>query len=364
MKTEKCLLTLLFCGLCLFSFAQPSRETLTALLGKMPRPPALHVDTLEKTRVDKGWRFKIKYLAEDSDTYYHTPNDYIYAYLLVPFEAADHPLPGIIAIHQDGPHDYLGKSEVAGLAGDPEQYYGKELFERGYIVICPDRFYHAQRRRISNPDTVADLYDNGYILMLDNWAGQLLCAGCTCMGKEVYDLERSMDVLYATKGVDWNRIGAIGHSAGGNVLAYSMFADPRVKAGASSCGVFEFARWYDEDMPMKRYAFLAIPGFKDRATTADYVGMIAPRPFLMTRGTEEWGYDTPKTTQESLDHVNMTKKLEAAARVYYRKKNVSDRLKTIYFDENGGFHAFPPKVKETVCAWLDSYLKGTQSSIP
>jgi hypothetical protein len=39
------------------------------------------------------------------------------------------------------------------------------------------------------------------------------------------------------------------------------------------------------------------------------------------------------------------------------KMPVSDRLKTIYFDENGGFHAFPPKVNETVYAWLDSYLK-------
>ena len=77
----------------------------------------------------------------------------------------------------------------------------------------------------------------------------------------------------------------------------------------------------------------------------------------MTRGTEEWGYDTPKAKQESIDHVKMTKELEAAARTYYHKKNVSDRLKTIYFDENGGFHAFPPKVKQTVYAWLDSYLK-------
>ncbi|HZY36435.1 MAG TPA: prolyl oligopeptidase family serine peptidase [Mucilaginibacter sp.] len=357
MKTKEHLLTLFFCGLCAISLAQPSRETLTALLGKMPVPPALHVDTLEKTRLDKGWRYKIKYLAEDSDTYYHTPKDYIYAYLFVPFEAARHSLPAIIAIHQDGPHDYLGKSEVAGLAGDPEQFYGKELFERGYIVICPDRFYHAQRRRIPNPDTLADLYDDGYMLMLDHWAGQLLCSGRCTIGKEVHDLERSMDVLYATRGVDQSRIGAIGHSAGGNVLAYFMFADPRVKVGASSCGVFEFSSFFNEDAAMKRHACLAIPGFMANATTADYVGMIAPRPFLMTRGTEEWGYDTPQAKQESIDHVKMTKDLEAAARIYYRKKNVSERLKTIYFDENGGFHAFPPKVKETVYAWLDSYLK-------
>jgi hypothetical protein len=33
------------------------------------------------------------------------------------------------------------------------------------------------------------------------------------------------------------------------------------------------------------------------------------------------------------------------------------KLKTICFDENGGGHSFPPKVKEEVYKWLDSYLK-------
>src|SRR5436853_6972792 len=61
--------------------------------------------------------------------------------------------PGILAIHQDGntrPYAY-GKSEVAGLAGDPDLPYGLELCLRGDVVICPDRFPYESRSLANSP---------------------------------------------------------------------------------------------------------------------------------------------------------------------------------------------------------------------
>jgi hypothetical protein len=58
----------------------------------------------------------------------------------------------MIAIHQDGLQSHIGKSEPAGLIGDKNLFYGLELFQRGYVVICPDRFGHAERRRVSPND--------------------------------------------------------------------------------------------------------------------------------------------------------------------------------------------------------------------
>jgi dienelactone hydrolase len=348
------LLVTLCCYLCLGASAQVSREKLLGLLGKMPAPPALQVDTLEKSKLDKGWRYKIRWLAEDSSVFFHSPKDFIYAYLFVP----DHDgkrLPAIVAIHQDGAHDGLGKSEPAGLAGDADQHYGLELFERGYIVICPDRFYHAQRRRIKDADSSADAGDAGE-KALSNWIGELLLAGRTASGKEVYDLMRCVDVLCHTPGVDTARIGAIGHSAGGYALGYFMFADKRIKAGASSCGVFELAEWYDEKGPRRNNAEMAIPGLLP-ARTADFIGSIAPRPFLMTRGMNEWGWGDSTEKAQSLYHVNSTRRLEDNARKYYQTKHVSERLQVIYFTENGGLHSFPPGVKTQVYEWLDRYLK-------
>jgi dienelactone hydrolase len=339
------------------SYAQKNKDLLFKLLGDMPKPPSLTVDTVEKESIDGGWRYKIRYLSEDSNTYFHTHRDYIDAYLFIPHHSKDSKLPAIIAIHQDGAHSYIGKDEPAGLAGDEDQHYGLEIFKRGYIVICPDRFYHGNRRRIANPDTLADLWNEGTILSAEHWGGQLMSVGRTAMGKEVYDLERTMDVLYTIPAVDKNRIGAIGHSAGGNALAYFMFADQRVKIGVSSCGVFEMADWFDEKVPMKRYAFTVIPNFVNTARTSDFIGHIAPRPFLMTRGVWEWGKEDDKEKVNSIDHVKGTQILYNEAFSYYATVKSDKNLKVIYFDEDGGRHAFPPKLKRQVYEWIDSYFK-------
>jgi cephalosporin-C deacetylase-like acetyl esterase len=81
------------------------------------------------------------------------------------------------------------------------------------------------RRRISKPDTLTNLWYEESLQATEHWAGQLMSVGRSTIGKEVYDLERTMDVLYNMSVVDKNKIGAIGHSAGGNALVYFMFAD-------------------------------------------------------------------------------------------------------------------------------------------
>lgn len=337
------------------AFAQKEKK-LTELLGKMPEKPAIKIDTLESVRVGEGWRHKVRYLAEEADERLRTPKDYIQAYVFVPDKAKKQKLPGIVAIHQDGGHNYIGYREVAGIMGDADQKYGLELYQRGYIVICPNRFLHAERRRITHPDTLADVYDEAEKAM-DHRCGQLLMTGRNFTGKEVYDLMLTTDVLCLIHGLDKDRIGAIGHSAGGYVLASFMFADKRIKAGASSCGVFEMADWYDEDAIRKRRPFGVIPGMIGTARTSDYIGHIAPRPFLMTRGMHEWGKGSDKEKDESKRHVEGTQLLDREARVYYKAKKADDRLKTIYFEEAEGNHIFPLKVKEEVYTWLDGWLK-------
>ena len=51
-----------------------------------------------KVKLEKGWRYKLKYLAEDSNKLFHTPEDYIYAYLFVPTIVSNKKIPAIIAI--------------------------------------------------------------------------------------------------------------------------------------------------------------------------------------------------------------------------------------------------------------------------
>src|SRR5205085_9397447 len=100
-------------------------------------------------------------------------DDKIRAYLFFPHHKPQEKLPAIVAIHQDGPQSHIGKSEPAGLAGADDQHYGVELFKRGYVVICPDRVGHAERRRVT-PNDLASIDEARDDMLLEHRVGQLL----------------------------------------------------------------------------------------------------------------------------------------------------------------------------------------------
>lgn len=330
------------------------KEILKGLLGEFPERPKLSIDTLETVQLEKGIRYKIAYLSEPADTLFDEPEDWIKAYLFVPNHKKGKKLPAIIAIHQDGPQSHLGKLETAGIEGNIQLYYGLELFERGYVVICPDRIGHAERRRIAEGDT-SNIEDSRDLKLISHQAGQLHLKGRTTWGKEAYDLTRAVDVLLTFDFVNKEKIGAIGHSAGGAVLPYFMFIDERVTIGVSNCGYFELLNFYNENVASKRYAYSSIPNLAKVGNSNDYLTYLAPRPLMLTRGLWEWGRNG-EWGQHSLNHVNETKKIEAYVRPFYEHHNASENFKVIYFDEDGGNHAFPSNLKKQVYNWIDSYL--------
>ena len=333
---------------------ESKRRMLTQVLGDFPVPPALSITILESEQLEGGIRHKVEFTVEELNPLFATPVDRIRAFLLVPEHDTNERLPAIVAIHQDGPNSHLGKKEPAGLDGAEDQHFGLELFQRRYVVICPDRIGHAERRRISEDDA-AGTDDDRDNRLESHLTGQLVLMGRTHMGKEVYDLMRATDVLSSLDYVDPDRIGAIGHSAGGYALVFFMFMDTRIKCGASSCGFFELLNGYREDAPRPGSALSALPGLAKVGCTADYAAGVAPRPLLLTRGFWEWGRDG-KWGVFSEKHVEETRQIEAHARETYRELDANDNLRVIYFDESGGNHAFPPGIKEQVYQWLDEHI--------
>ena len=73
------------------------------------------------------------------------------AFLLVP-GGAGRPLPAVVVHHQHHGEWHVGKSEVAGLAGDPLQAFGPALARRGLVVLAPDA-PGFEDRRASCPGT-------------------------------------------------------------------------------------------------------------------------------------------------------------------------------------------------------------------
>lgn len=325
---------------------------LSSLLGEMPARQPLKIDTLESKALDGGVRYKIRYFIEPGNPALETPDDWGSAYLFVPSLPQDKKAPAIVAMHQDDISYHIGKSEPAGLLGDSTMYYGRELFERGYIVICPDRFYHADRRNTCQ--NWGDLSENDYerdFFTQQKRIGVLLAEGRNTWGKEAYDFSRAVDVLVSLPEVDTVNIGAIGHSAGANILSYCMFFDPRVKVAVANCGTSEINSYYNYNRPGTMPASLALPcSVKFGINTHDYVAAIAPRALFISEGAHQWGDGKPDPSD---------KRFEAELELFrqaYIKDDGTD-ITILLFEENGGRHCFPHGVKKQAYSWLDKHLK-------
>ncbi len=329
-----------------------TKETaLRNVLGRMPDRSPLKIDTLEKVPMDGGVRYKIKYNIEPAVDALHIPEDYGYAYLFVPTTSKKGATPAILAIHQDDVNFHIGKSEPAGLAGDSTMYYGKDLFDLGFIVLCPDRYYHADRRwkakgagyGYEDPNYERDFF------LWEAQAGAYQMLGRNHYGKETYDLSRAIDVLCELPEVDTERIGAIGHSAGGATLPFLLAYDHRIKAAVSSCGATAVETSYTYDYPMPMPSCGSIPGLLvSGISTADFFNAIGSTSILLTRGNNEWG--DPAGNQRFIDEISDFEKA-------YRSNPTAGDFEVIVFDENEGQHSFPSGVKERVYKWLTDHLK-------
>lgn len=326
---------------------------LVDLLGDFPIYKNNQVKVIEEVKLSGGIRYKISFVAEGECRKFNRPTDVINAYLFVPNHNEKEKLPAIVAIHQDGNRNDLGKEEPAGINGDKNLFYGLELFKKGYVVIIPDRYPHGERRRLNNVNKrMPKMMQNLSAWM--KWTGQLMLEGRTYIGKEVYDLIRTVDILETYDFVDKSKIGAIGHSAGGNILVYFMFCDKRIKAGVSSCGFFSMEDYYNEENTSFVNSIFAIKGLSEVGTSVDYLSGIAPRPILMTKGKFESGNQNEEAKKQSREHVRKAEIIEKSVAAKYSKLKENSKFKVIYFE---GGHEFPKTVRKEAYEFLDDFLK-------
>src|SRR5262249_18391578 len=155
-------------------------------------------------------------------------------WLLRPRMPASAPRPAILAIHQHAGQYDLGKSEPAGLSADEMYHYGLDLCGRGYVVLCPDQLCFEDRRpppadQATNPTLV------GAGLERLVFTGRIVAGSCL-QTKYLHDLTCALDLLAGLADVDAGRLGAIGHSLGGQETLWLAWYDQRVRAAVSSCG--------------------------------------------------------------------------------------------------------------------------------
>jgi hypothetical protein len=116
-------------------------------------------------------------------------------------------------------------------------------------------------------------------------ANRLLFEGWTSLGKELLELQRALDVLCTLPEVDGERLGVIGHSAGGLMSALLMYVGPRIGVRCASSGTFLIRYIYGREHVRTINGFgsvLAVPGMAKWGDVDNVLAGLAPRPYMET----------------------------------------------------------------------------------
>lgn len=295
--------------------------TLAALqevMGPLPAPAKTKVEIirLASDEMPAITRTKLQYLSE--------PGDYVPAYLLVP-KNLKRRAPAALCLHQT---TKIGKDEPAGLGGNSDLHYAKELAERGFVCLVPDYPYLGEN--------TFDPYQHGY-------------ASCTMKG--LVNHRRAVDLLQALPEVDARRLCVIGHSLGGHNALFVAAFDERLKAVVTSCGFTSFAKYYGGDLTgwagTRYMPRIAERYGKDPARLpfdfADVLTALAPRAVFINAPLGDGNFA-----------VAGVRDCVAAARpIYERIFRADNRLVAAYPDAG---HAFPADLRQQAYQFLARWL--------
>jgi dienelactone hydrolase len=293
------------------------RARLAALLALAPPGAPPEVGVVARTERDGYVEQRVVLAGAEGD---------VPAFLLVP-DGADRPLPAVVVHHQHHGEWHIGKSEVAGRAGDPLQALGPALARRGLVVLAPDA-PGFEDRRASGPGTDPRGEDDRYRYF--NEMGHRLVAGRLLMTAVLRDAAAALSALCAHPAVDPNAVGVAGHSMGGTTALFHAALDERVRFAAVSGAACTYRRRIADGTAIELAS--AIPGIAGVADLDDVAGLVAPRPLLLVSATE----DRYSADADAIEHA-IAGRFPAGA------------LRHARFD---GGHALTPERFATVVDWL------------
>jgi len=308
------------------------RQALFSRLGAFPRPTALA--PMLAAPIDEGEYSRVRM------TYEVEAGERIAAWLLIPKgPVPEGGWPAILAIHQHAGQFDLGKSELVGLVGDPMYAYGRDLCLRGYLVLCPDMLCFEERRPSHDAQQTRRVLEGEKYERFE-FTSRLLAGSCL-QTKYLHDLGCAVDALVSLPEVNRERLGAIGHSLGGQETLWLTWYDPRIAAAVSSCGFGLFSTLLRQGINHNFDAY--IPGMLDICDMDALVMDLAPRAFLLTAGESD-----------PLFPIDGVRSIVEKARQHFAQQGLPERFQALLFPAG---HCFPDEVKVQAYAFLDRWLK-------
>ncbi|MCL4204754.1 MAG: dienelactone hydrolase family protein [Pirellulaceae bacterium] len=249
---------------------QRKEKLLECLGGPWPEPCPLNSQLHETIRRD-GYRI-------ESLSYEVEPGDRVPAMLMIP-DGVDKegPAPAVAVWHQHNGQWHLGKSEPAGLAGDPMHHTGVALVREGYVVLCPDALCFEQRQ---HPALKGGNFERFEFL-------RYVVAGKCMAWKNILDMRRAIDYLSTCPEVRADRIGCYGHSMGSTHTWLVGPWEPRLKCLVGNCCLPTYAAIHRTNLLHCFPNF--IPGWYQYGDTPDIAALIAPRALHLNFGENDGG---------------------------------------------------------------------------
>jgi len=262
------------------------------------------------------------------------PWPHIPAYILRPGEIKGK-LPVVILLHREVSPFETAKSEVAGMAGDPQFALGPELARQGFLVLCPDLAGFEERQ---HPKIIAT-HGASASYRQRTPAAAYLVAGASLAARSCFDLAKCLEYISTRADADTNQIAVVGIGRGGQDGCFFAAVDERIKA-ACAIGGLTTLQAEKKLLHLSNFA-LYVPGLATLGDTPAAFSLIAPRPFLLYAFTDS---DCPSGTEE----VAKALKAEYA-------KNACPANFTLQIVS--GKTAISPAMRQELMAWLRNNLK-------
>ena len=206
------------------------------------------------------------------------PGEWVRAFLLLPDGVdAARPAPAVCVWHQHAGQWHLGKSEPAGLAGNPMHHTGVALAREGYVVLCPDALCFEERQ---DEQLKGGNYERFEFL-------KYVVDGKCMAWKNILDMRRAIDYLVSRPEVQADKIGCYGHSMGSTHTWLVGPWEPRLKCLLGNCCLPTYAAIHRKHLLHCFPNF--IPGLFQYGDTPDIAGLIAPRALHLNFGENDGG---------------------------------------------------------------------------
>jgi len=294
--------------------------------GPFPEPSPLNPQLRETLNKD-GYRI-------ESLTYEGLTGERIPALILVPDGVtASHPAPGIAVWHQHNGEYHLGKSEPAGLSGNPMHHTAVALVREGYVVLCPDSLCFEERQ-----DPTGKLKGGDYERF--EFLREVVQGRCLAW-KDIFDMKQSISMLCERPEVKKELIGCYGHSMGSTHAWLVGPLEPRIRCVVGNCCLPTYEAIEQEHLLHCFPNF--VPGWSRYGDTPDIASLIAPRALHLNLGEKDEGSPIESATRG----------LKRIAEVY-KKKGVRENF--TYFIEPDTGHVLSEAMWQHVKVCFNRHL--------